>query len=141
MSPIDPPLLQHCRRIFLRDYELPVSIGVHAFEQGKAQRLRFNIDLYVPLAASTPREDRLAEVVDYDFVREVIRERVERGHVQLQETLADDILARLLAHPGVKAARVRTEKPDVYPDCDAVGVEVFGMNPEKDEKGPKPEQR
>jgi dihydroneopterin aldolase len=131
MSAIDPQLLQRCRRIFLRDYELPVSIGVHAFEQGKTQRLRFNIDLYVPLAASTPRDDRLAEVIDYDFVRDVIKERVGRGHVRLQETLADDILARLLAHPGVQAARVRTEKPDVYPDCDAVGVEVFGMNPEK----------
>jgi dihydroneopterin aldolase len=27
----------------------------------------------------------------------------------------------------VRAARVSTEKPDVYPDCDAVGVEVFGI--------------
>jgi len=25
----------------------------------------------------------------------------------------------------VLAARVSTEKPDVYPDCDGVGVEVF----------------
>ena len=120
-------LLVHCRRLFLRDFELPVHIGVHAFEQGTAQRMRFNVDLYVPLAHSTPRTDRLPEVVDYDFVREVIRERVARGHVQLQETLADDVLARLLAHPGVLAARVRTEKPDVYPDCEAVGVEVFGI--------------
>ena len=31
----------------------------------------------------------------------------------------------MLAHPLVKAARVSTEKPDVYPDCDGVGVEVF----------------
>jgi dihydroneopterin aldolase len=27
----------------------------------------------------------------------------------------------------VRAARVSTEKPDVYPDCEAVGVEVFGV--------------
>jgi dihydroneopterin aldolase len=27
----------------------------------------------------------------------------------------------------VRAARVSTAKPDVYPDCDAVGVEVFGL--------------
>jgi dihydroneopterin aldolase len=33
----------------------------------------------------------------------------------------------MLAHPQVRAARVSTEKPDVYPDCDAVGVEVFGI--------------
>jgi dihydroneopterin aldolase len=25
----------------------------------------------------------------------------------------------------VLAARVSTEKPDVYPDCESVGVEVF----------------
>jgi dihydroneopterin aldolase len=31
----------------------------------------------------------------------------------------------------VRAARVSTEKPDVYPDCDAVGVEVFGMKDSK----------
>ena len=68
-------------------------------------------------------------MVDYDFIRAVIHERVARGHIGLQETLCDDILTRLLAHPGVQAARLTTHKPDVYPDCDAVGVEVFGAKP------------
>jgi len=31
----------------------------------------------------------------------------------------------MLAHPAVRAVRVASEKPDVYPDVDAVGVEVF----------------
>jgi dihydroneopterin aldolase len=52
---------------------------------------------------------------------------VARGHIELQETLADDLLAAMLAHPQVRAARVSTEKPDVYPDCEAVGGEVFGL--------------
>jgi dihydroneopterin aldolase len=33
----------------------------------------------------------------------------------------------MLQHPKVRAARISTEKPDVYPDCDAVGVEVFAI--------------
>lgn len=123
------PRLADCRRLFLRGYELPVRIGVHNFEQGAPQRMRFHVDLWVPLSHSTPRADAITEVVDYDFVRLRIRERVARGHVQLQETLADDILRAMLAHPGVRAARVATEKPDVYPDCEAVGVEVFGIKP------------
>ena len=53
--------------------------------------------------------------------------RVAQGHIHLQETLADDVLALMLAHPRVRAARVSTAKPDVYPDCDAVGIEVFGL--------------
>jgi len=31
----------------------------------------------------------------------------------------------MLAHPRVRAANVSTMKPDVYPDCEGVGVEVF----------------
>lgn len=119
--------LANCRRLFLRNHEVDMAIGAHAFEQGRPQRVRINVDLYVPLACSTPVGDALAEVVDYDFVREVVRERVGRGHIQLQETLADDLLRALLAHPQVLAARVSTEKPDVYPDCESVGVEVFGF--------------
>jgi dihydroneopterin aldolase len=66
-------------------------------------------------------------VVDYDFIRSAIRDRVQRGHIHLQETLCDDMLRTMLAHPKVQAARVSTAKPDVYPDCEAVGCEVFGM--------------
>ena len=121
------PRLMDCRRLFLRDYEVWINIGVHDFEKKGEQRVLINVDLYIPLAQSTPTADELHEVVDYDFMRRTIAERVGRGHIHLQETLCDDILALMLAHPRVKAARVSTEKPDVYPDCDAVGVEVFGL--------------
>jgi dihydroneopterin aldolase len=123
------PGLADCRRLFLRDYEIRMHIGVHDFEKQGAQRVVVNVDLFVPLAASTPRADRLDEVVDYDFIRRCIAERVARGPIELQETLADELLRLMLAHPQVRAARVSTEKPDVYPDCEAVGVEVFGVNP------------
>ncbi|NDG40629.1 MAG: dihydroneopterin aldolase [Betaproteobacteria bacterium] len=121
------PSLMDCRRLYLRDYEVWINIGVHEFEKKGEQRVKINVDLYVPLALSTPSHDQLDEVLDYDFMRRSITERVSRGHIHLQETLADDVLQLMLAHPNVRAARVATEKPDVYPDCDAVGCEVFGM--------------
>ena len=65
--------------------------------------------------------------VDDDFMRRSIGERVGRGHIHLQETLCDDLLERMLAHPKVRAARVSTAKPDVYADCASVGCEVFGI--------------
>ncbi len=121
------PSLMDCRRLFLRDYEVWINIGVHDFEKKGEQRVKINVDLYVPLAQSTPTQDQLDEVLDYDFIRRTITQRVSKGHIHLQETLADDVLRLMLAHPSVRAARVATEKPDVYPDCDAVGCEVFGM--------------
>ncbi|HCX83482.1 MAG: diguanylate cyclase [Curvibacter sp. RIFCSPHIGHO2_12_FULL_63_18] len=120
-------LAVQCRRLFLRDHVVPVQIGAHDFEKGVAQRLVFNVELFVPYASTTPKADKLAEVVDYDFVREVIATRISRGHIELQETLCDDLAALLLAHPQVRAVRLSTQKPDVYPDCAGVGVEVFRM--------------
>ncbi len=119
------PRLADCRRLFLRNYVVDANIGIHASEKEGAQRLALNVDLYVPLALSTPRHDRIHEVVDYDFIRLTIRHRIEQGHINLQETLVDDIARSLLAHPAVRAVRVSSEKPDVYLDVDAVGVEVL----------------
>lgn len=121
---LDPRLAQ-CRRIFLRDALFEANIGVYDSEHSGSQRLIVNVDVFVALSASTPRHDRVEEVVDYDFVRETIQRRIGRGHVNLQETLVDDLAGTLLAQPGVVAVRVCTEKPDVYDDVAGVGVEVL----------------
>ena len=125
ISALSHPQLIDCRRLFLRNYEVLINIGVHDFEKKGEQRVLINVDLYIPLALSTPKDDHLAEVVDYDFMRVTIANRMAQGHVHLQETLCDDVARSMLEHPNVRAVRVSTMKPDVYPDCDGVGVEVF----------------
>lgn len=128
MTSPDPSALSlSCRKLFLRDHVLEVLIGAHAFEKNQPQRVAFNVELFVPYGHSTPQSDRLAEVVDYDFVRHVIAQRLRSGHIELQETLCDQLAAELLAHPQVQAVRLSTCKLDVYPDCAGVGVEVFRM--------------
>ena len=127
LSQLAHPSLMDCRRVFLRDYEVRINIGVHDFEKRAEQRVLINVDLYVPLAETTPTQDALDEVVDYDFIRRSVAQRVSRGHIHLQETLVDDVVALMLAHPKVRAVCVSTQKPDVYPDCRSVGVEVFRM--------------
>lgn len=124
------PQLIDCRRLFLRNYEVMINIGVHEFEKKGEQRVLINVDLYIPLALSTPSHDKLNEVVDYDFIRETISQRMAQGHVHLQETLCDDVAQKMLAHSQVRAVRVSTMKPDVYPDCEGVGVEVFRIKSE-----------
>jgi dihydroneopterin aldolase len=128
-SHVEEALALSCRKVFLRDYEININIGIHEFEKKGEQRVIFNVELFVPLAVSTPRHDQLEEVVDYDFIRQVIAQRISRGHVHLQETLCDDVVEAMLRHPKIKAARVSTQKPDVYPDCAAVGVEVLRVKP------------
>ena len=130
------PELRDCRRLFLQRPEWPARMGGHDFALRGPPRLLIDVELFVALADSTPRADRLDEVLDYDFIRAVIAEQVAAGHVALQETLVDAIAGRLLAHPKVRAVRVSTEKPDVYPDCAAVGVEVLHVKPRGEERAP-----
>ncbi|MEC8775329.1 MAG: dihydroneopterin aldolase [Pseudomonadota bacterium] len=113
------------RRIFLRDYEIIASIGIHEFERQNPQRII--VDVSLDLANDMPpdtAEDRIETVLDYDFLRDRIREIVEGRHFNLQETLCAEILTTCLQPNKVLAARVSTRKPDVYPDCDSVGVEM-----------------
>ena len=113
------------RRIFLRDYEIIASIGIHEFERQNPQRII--VDVSLDLANDMPpdtAEDRIETVLDYDFLRDQIREIVEGRHFNLQETLCAEILTTCLQPNKVLAARVSTRKPDVYPDCDSVGVEM-----------------
>ena len=111
--------------MFLKNCEINMKIGVHDFEKRGEQRVIVNIDVYVPLLNSTPTRDQMSEVVNYEFMHDTIARIVSRGHIQLLETLCDESARGMLEHPLVLATRVATEKPDVYPDCDGVGVEVF----------------
>ena len=53
-SALSHPALRACRRLFLQNYEVNINIGVHEFEKRGEQRVLINVDLFIPLAMSTP---------------------------------------------------------------------------------------
>jgi len=110
------------RRIFLRDFRLQVSIGIHDFEKKGPQTVVVNVDLELA-PAEKAHNDRIGNVLNYDVVHDGIVALSGSRHFNLQETLVDAILDLCLAQPGVIEARVSTEKPDVYRDC-RVGYEA-----------------
>ena len=110
------------RRIFIRDYRLPVSIGIHDFEKTGPQTVVVNVELTLA-PADKAHGDRIANVLNYDIVHDGIAALAKSRHFNLQEALADAIIDFCLGQPGVIEARVSTEKPDVYKDC-RVGYEA-----------------
>jgi dihydroneopterin aldolase len=110
------------RRIFIRDFRLKVSIGIHDFEKHGPQTVVVNVDLMLE-PATKAHNDRIANVLNYDTVHDGIIALASSRHFNLQETLVDAILDLCLVQPGVIEARVSTEKPDVYGDC-RVGYEA-----------------
>lgn len=117
------------RRIFLKNFETRISMGIHDFEKKARQRVMINVDLYLEPDASIER-DHISETVDYDFLRREITALADSGHFHLQETFCERIVVICLAKPGVVAVRVSSEKPDVYPDCESIGFEIFRAKPE-----------
>lgn len=124
-SLLSDPRLAHCRRIFLRGWTVDANIGIHSGEREGKQPLILNLDVYVSLDVSTPRRDDISEVIDYDFLRGVVEARLARGHINLQETLIDDIAAELLRCPGVVAVRASSEKTEIYANVAGIGIEVL----------------
>ena len=112
-----------CRRLFLRGFVVDANIGIFDHEIGRTQRVNIDVDLYLH-PFNGPIEDHIDNVLDYDFVRAEIKEIVERGHINLQETLAEAIADTCLRRDQVIGVRVATSKLDVYLDCTAVGYEI-----------------
>lgn len=111
------------RRILLRDFAVPVDIGFHDFEVGKPQRVFVTVEVWLE-ESSFASEDAVAVAWDYDFLRSEILRLVAGRRYNLQETLAREIYMLVAVRAGVTGLRVAISKPDVYPDCAAVGVEL-----------------
>jgi dihydroneopterin aldolase len=111
------------RRVLLEDFDLPVDIGFHDFEVGTPQRLLVTIEVWIDEASFAATDD-VAAAWDYDFLRSGVQRLVAGRRFNLQETLVREIYALVAARKGVTALRVATRKPDVYPDCAAVGIEL-----------------
>ena len=114
-------------RILLEALEVQADIGFHDFEIGAPQRLLVSVEVWLTDRAA-PAEDHPAEAWNYDFLRTEVRELAGARRYNLQETLAHAIFDRVAAFHGVRAVRVRLSKPDVYPDAEAVGVEIASFS-------------
>ena len=112
------------RHVFVRDLTLAARIGVHQHEKQRSQRIRINVDLAVRESDVAAIGDQLAHVVCYEQVVSGIRRLVGAGHVNLVETLAEQIAAFCLEDRRVRVTRVRVEKLDVFEDATSVGVEI-----------------
>ena len=110
-------------KIVLQDFDLPVDIGFHEFEVGNPQRLIVTVEVWLE-EESFASKDEIASAWDYDFLRSGILEIANARRYNLQETLARAIYDIVAAREGVTALRVSTRKPDVYPDCAGVGVDL-----------------
>jgi 7,8-dihydroneopterin aldolase/epimerase/oxygenase len=114
-------------RILLDALAVEADIGFHDFEVGAPQRLLVTIEIWLE-DPTMPADDDPARAWNYDFLRAEVEEIASARRYNLQETLAHAMFERIAAFHGVKDLRLRTSKPDVYPDAHGVGVEIASFS-------------
>ena len=111
------------RVLVFEDIELPIRIGVYPQEKLAPQRVRISVELLV-LPSVGRHGDRIENVVDYDRIHGEILGLAQRPHIELQESLADEVVRICFAHDDVAAVQVYVRKLDVYSDCKSVGIRI-----------------
>ena len=117
------------RHVFIRDLIVACSIGIHSHEKAADQRVRLNLDLAVD-ESGKPVDDNINNVICYEKLAEGVNEIIGRGHINLVETLAEEIASMCLGNRRVLSGRVRVEKLDILKDAQSVGIEIERINTE-----------
>ena len=98
--------------LFLEDIVKDVDIGVHDFEIGNPQKVRF--DIYVMISdIQNPNNDTLDEVLNYEYLIDSLNNVLSLGRYSLLETLANRLLEEVSAPTSVKAASVVITKLEI----------------------------
>ncbi|HTG64326.1 MAG TPA: dihydroneopterin aldolase [Sphingomicrobium sp.] len=110
-------------RILLDSLEVMTDIGFHDFEVGTPQRLLITVELWLD-DLTPPDDDDHGAAWNYDYLRTEVIRLAQARRYNLQETLVHAIFERVAATRGVRALRVKSDKPDVYDNAKGVGVEI-----------------
>ncbi|CTQ50164.1 dihydroneopterin aldolase [Jannaschia donghaensis] len=109
-------------RISLREHVREVEIGAFQQERGVLQRIRLDIVAEVVPDTDAVLGDDVDGILSYDTLIEAIDIELEAERLNLLETLAERLAARVLHHDRVARVFVRIEKLDRGPHV--LGVEI-----------------
>ncbi len=111
-------------KIIIRDLRVDMLIGIHEHEKRTKQPVLVNVEVLAEDRTHSD-SDTIEDTVCYDRIVKMIRALVAKGHINLVETLAEEIAADILHDRQAQAVTVRVEKTAVYNDAAAAGVEIF----------------
>ena len=113
-----------CFRAIIAEANVERRCGLHPWERHpeRPNRLRVTVKLHARLPAG-PIGSRA--VIDYDRVRQFLRTFPSLPHVDLLETVAEEIVAKCFEDESVESCFVSVLKPDIFNEVEAAGIEVF----------------
>jgi dihydroneopterin aldolase len=109
-------------QVFVRGLTVRVDIGALASERNGPQDVRITVAITAPTI--TDHDDRLERIVPYHPVVEKVNRIISRGHINLVETLAQDIARSVLEDRRILKVEVTIEKTEIFANAESAGVTV-----------------
>lgn len=110
-------------KIFVSDLKLSVKVGHLIHERQVEQPIIINIAVWGDVGKSITSEN-LDDTIDYVNIKNDVMKLVSEKVYVLIETLASDILDLCLKEQHATKARIKLEKPNKFPECASVGIEM-----------------
>ena len=112
------------RRIVFSRLALDARIGILEHERRATQPLHIDAEIDVDITRQVDDHD-IHSVLDYRHLREAIVDECTQAHVNLIETLTENVAHRLMRDfADIRSLRIRISKPMAFSDCAAVAIEI-----------------
>jgi len=110
-------------QILIEGLVLHAYIGLFEFEYDKVQKVRFDVTIDIESLSADASPDAY-NIVRYDLIVSDIKKILAKGHVDLVETLAEQVAASCLAYDRAIQVCVTVAKLEAIDDAKAVGVRI-----------------
>ena len=110
-------------QIIIEGLVLPAFIGMFAHEYDAPQPIRFDLTIDI-LPLNQADEHNTDNILRYDHIVADIKNILAAGHIDLVETLAEDIAKTCLSYNRAQQVCVTVAKPAAFEEADAVGVRI-----------------
>lgn len=113
--------MQNQTKILVRDFVVPVRIGIYPREHEAPQKIRVSVE--VILKDYAIKRDHIEDTMSYEGLVAAIRD-LPKQHFELVETMAEHLADVALVDVRAFCVTVTIEKLEVYPEG-RVGTEII----------------
>ena len=123
--------LEKTYKIMVNKLILDASIGIHNFEKKKKQKISISLEIIVNDDISLT-DHKIENFVSYEYIVNDIKKLISKGHIELLETLSEEIFSICFNDDRILSIKITLEKLEVFEETNSVGIEVFRTKDQQD---------
>ena len=109
--------------VIIKNLIIDASIGIHEHEKIKKQRVSISLSIEVVDNISLV-DQKIENFLSYENVINNIKLIINKGHIDLVETLSYEILSNIFSDSRASKIWLKIEKLDVFKEAQSVGLEI-----------------